>query len=123
MVEGTVVKVIEGVGLPDPSLIGGVGRVVGHFKGDPIVNLRVRPTVLKGSCWCIPKNCLKEVIAHTGKVAWSEQFNSMIECVAYNDNDNWIFVLVDCPLNQPTGPYKAQLPYDTFKWFDKEGSK
>lgn len=61
MGEGTVVKVVQGEGLPDRSLLGKTGRIVGFFKGDPIVNLRIRPEFRRGTCWCIPKNCLTEI--------------------------------------------------------------
>lgn len=120
MVEGTVVKVIKGPGLPDPSLVGGIGRIVGRFKNDPIVSLKVRPNLRKGSCWCIPESCLKVIddvsVKKTGKVAWSNYFSSFIKCTLYKSDEEWFFVLVDEHGNERSRTVKARTNYSIFNW-------
>lgn len=118
--EGTVVKVIGGPGLPDSSLIGAIGRVVGYFKSDPIVNLRVRPTLRKGSCWCIPERCLKVInwdgTEKVGKIARSNYFSCNIKCVKYVSDEEWYFVLIDEYGDIRSKIMKANSNYDMFKW-------
>lgn len=118
--EGTVVKVIEGAGLPDPSLVGGIGRVVGYFKGDPIVNLKVRPNLRKGTCWCIPETCLRVIddvsAKKTGKVAWSNYFSCFIKCVMYKSDEEWYFVLTDEHNEIRSKIMKARSNYNKFNW-------
>lgn len=120
MLEGTVVRVIKGEGLPDPSLVGGIGRVVGHFKGDPIVNLKVRPTIRKGTCWCIPERCLRVIddssVKKTGRVAWSNYFSSFIKCTAYKSDEEWYFVLVDEIGEVRSRNLKSRTNYSLFDW-------
>ena len=120
MIEGMLVKVIEGEGLPDPILVDGVGRIVGHYGNTPIVVVR-KGTLIRGSAWAIPENCLKvitEVDLHVGKVAWSPKFHCMIECTSYADDSSWTFQLINGNAFEKTRT--AESPYSSFNWMKKE---
>lgn len=51
------VEVVNGEGLPSPDLVGGIGTIIGFYKGDPIVNLR-KKRGLTLEAVAIPETCL-----------------------------------------------------------------
>lgn len=117
MKEGSFVKVVNSPGLPDTSIVGKLGRIVGSYKGDPIVNLKSRPSLLKGSCWCVPKSCLEESDdSKTGKIAWSEFFGCNILCTYYFSDDEWFFNLLDKEGDVRSKDWKANTSYRSFRW-------